>query len=135
MCWSVVSKISFLPFFPLFFGKVMQPTKKIWPYSSSATQNQHESIFCFSFYTHFFSNGHEKKPLWRHKIKIFKKREKCPLTFSLRVFVHNFIKIGLMFWLQISVTDIQTYLIPDVNIFSNEMTECRSIDFTHVTKR
>ena len=32
-------------------------------------------------------------------------------------------------------TDVQTYLIPGVNIFSNEMTECRSIDFTNVTKR
>ena len=35
--------------FPLFYGEVMQPTKKIWPYSSSATQNQHESIFVFRF--------------------------------------------------------------------------------------
>ena len=106
--------IFFTVFFPLFFGRVMQPTKKIWPYSSSSTQKQNESIFCISFYTHFFSNGHVKKPFWRHKIKIFKKWEKCPLKFSLRVFVQNFIKIGPTVWLQIAVTYIHTYRRTDI---------------------
>jgi len=31
---------------------------KIWPYSSSAIENQYETIPCFSFFANFQINGH-----------------------------------------------------------------------------
>ena len=46
---SKVSKLPFLPFLPLFYLEVIQPTRKIRPYSSSATSNEYESPFCFQF--------------------------------------------------------------------------------------
>ena len=68
VCIEVSSQnILFLPFFPLFYGEVMQPTTKIWPYSSSATQNLYESIVCFSFCENFHFNGHFRhfgRPYW-----------------------------------------------------------------------
>ena len=67
MCCSADSKIPFLPFFPLFYGELMQPTKKIRPHSSSATQNQHEKMFSFSFYANVHVNGRFSHfPLFGH---------------------------------------------------------------------
>ena len=57
--------------FPLFNWGVMQRTHQIWPYSSSATQNEHETMFCFSFYANFHFNGHFRhfgRPYWIEEI-------------------------------------------------------------------
>ena len=67
MCLSVVSKISFLPFFSVILRGSDETDEQKWPYSSSATKNQHESMFCFSFYATFYFNGHFRhfgRPYW-----------------------------------------------------------------------
>ena len=64
---SKVSKLPFLPFVTLFYLGVMQPTRKIRPYLSSATSNEYDSQFCFQFLVNFHFNGHFRhfgRPYW-----------------------------------------------------------------------
>ena len=70
----------FYSFFPvILLGSNAIDVKNIWPFYSSATQNQQVMMFCFLFYANFDFNGH-----FRHFDRPFElKNQRKTLLFNL----------------------------------------------------